>query len=484
MSKSGRFAPDFMIMQRRKEEEHRRVYDEKVKTDSSIGRVAHWEHKTSNRIEKNMVARKVNTMKRDLQDDLDQRRGRLARMLAEEDAKYTQELESLEETPDMRRDRLRARARELIRRREQEKREFANQMLERQFREDCDAFREFDGQALLKECMVVRDRALDERAEQRKLDKEEDAAWHTRLLDLVRKADEREQNDANRQLQLRSAMLRTLQDQVRELKERKEEDERLKQEEARLMKERFELDLAEARAKEKERAELFALKKVAIAKHNAVLKAEKEAEIRRQQEEDLVLLNAMLDKERQAEEAEIAYKGVLKKQAREYQAQLIELMKKEAVDEAASEAIRQAEQDKAWRKREEVWEQEKASREKLMKDVMIARREQLEARLQQNRNERMAALDDRERMMDEVVKMDKQNVLQAAIRKNIAKEHQREILGQVDEARNKMRREMELAALELEASRREEAAYQAKLERQMLVQGGPKNHGLKSTGLF
>jgi hypothetical protein len=41
-------------------------------------------------------------------------------------------------------------------------------------------------------------------------------------------------------------------------------------------------------------------------------------------------------------------------QAREYQAQLIELMKKEAVDEAASEAIRKAEQDKAWRKREEV----------------------------------------------------------------------------------------------------------------------------------
>jgi len=293
------------------------------------------------RIERNAVARKVNTMKRDLQEDLDQRRGRLAQMLAEEDAQYTSELENLEETPDMRRDRLRSRARELIRRREQEKREFANQMLERQFREDCDAFREFDGQALLKECMVARDRALDERAEQRLNDKEDEALWHTRLLELVRTADARESNDKNRSVELRSAMLRTLQDQVQELKNRKEEDERLKQEEARLMKERFELDLAEARAKEKERAELFALKKVAIAKHNAVLKAEKEAEIRRQQEEDLLLLNSMLDKERMAEEAELAYKGQLKKQAREYQAQLIELMKKEAVDEAASEAIRQ-----------------------------------------------------------------------------------------------------------------------------------------------
>ena len=49
MSKSGRFAPDFMIMQRRKEEEYRRTYDEKVKSDSTIGRVAHWEHKTSDK---------------------------------------------------------------------------------------------------------------------------------------------------------------------------------------------------------------------------------------------------------------------------------------------------------------------------------------------------------------------------------------------------------------------------------------------------
>jgi hypothetical protein len=35
--------------------------------------------------------------------------------------------------------------------------------------------------------------------------------------------------------------------------------------------------------------------------------------------------------------------------------------------------------------------------------------------------------------------MEKQKVLQTAIRNNIAKEHQREILNQVDEARNKMR---------------------------------------------
>ena len=59
-------------------------------------------------------------------------RAKLAAMLAQEDAQYSEELKQLEETPDMRRDRLKARARELIRRREQEKREFAQTMRERQ----------------------------------------------------------------------------------------------------------------------------------------------------------------------------------------------------------------------------------------------------------------------------------------------------------------------------------------------------------------
>lgn len=259
--------------------------------------------------------------------------------------------------------------------------------------------------------------------------------WHSKLLELVKKSENREAADKTREIDLRSEMLRTLEEQVRELKARKEEDARLKQEEARLMRQRFELDLLEAKQREEEKKKMFAEKKVAIAKHNLILRAEKEAEIRRQQEEDLALLNAMLEKERQAEEAEQTYKGQLKAQAQEYQAQLIELMKKEAVDEAASEAIRTAEQDKAWRKREEVWEKERAARERLMKDVMAVRRQQLDERLVQNKKEREIALLERERMMEQVEDMEQHNTLQAAIRKNIQKQHQFEIIKQVESAR-------------------------------------------------
>jgi len=69
-----KFAPDFMIMQRRKEEDQRSVFDLKKKTDSAIENYATWEHKTSGRIAKNAVAGQINTIKRDLEDHLNNRR--------------------------------------------------------------------------------------------------------------------------------------------------------------------------------------------------------------------------------------------------------------------------------------------------------------------------------------------------------------------------------------------------------------------------
>jgi hypothetical protein len=56
--------------------------------------------------------------------------------------------------------------------------------------------------------------ALEEKEERKRLQRAEDAMWHTKLLELVRKAESREATDKNRFLDLRSDMLRTLEEQV------------------------------------------------------------------------------------------------------------------------------------------------------------------------------------------------------------------------------------------------------------------------------
>lgn len=73
-NKSGKFAPDFMIMTRRKEEDHRRIFHEKCKVDDTLEIVASWEQKTTSKIQRNAVSNQVNTIKRDLLDHLNTRR--------------------------------------------------------------------------------------------------------------------------------------------------------------------------------------------------------------------------------------------------------------------------------------------------------------------------------------------------------------------------------------------------------------------------
>jgi hypothetical protein len=77
-SKTGRFAPDYAIMLRRREEDHRTVYNEKTRIDSKLENVAKWEHSTSARIERNVVSKQINTIKRDLEDHLNARRYRIS----------------------------------------------------------------------------------------------------------------------------------------------------------------------------------------------------------------------------------------------------------------------------------------------------------------------------------------------------------------------------------------------------------------------
>jgi hypothetical protein len=73
-NKTGRFAPDYAIMLRRREEDHRQLYNEKTRVDNKLENVAKWEHSTSSRIERNVVSKQINTIKRDLEEHLNARR--------------------------------------------------------------------------------------------------------------------------------------------------------------------------------------------------------------------------------------------------------------------------------------------------------------------------------------------------------------------------------------------------------------------------
>ena len=79
-----KFAPDFMIMMRRKEEDTRQVYEEKTKSDSTLQKYLNFQHSTDARIERNRSTLQTETIRKQMEDELNARRSRLALMLEEE----------------------------------------------------------------------------------------------------------------------------------------------------------------------------------------------------------------------------------------------------------------------------------------------------------------------------------------------------------------------------------------------------------------
>lgn len=96
-----------------------------------------------------MIQRRFEALKERREADLNARRQRLAEKLYAEDAALKQELVMSKETPEQRRAKLAARARELAARREAQRQEAAAQLYEQAFMENCDVLRETNSKRVL-----------------------------------------------------------------------------------------------------------------------------------------------------------------------------------------------------------------------------------------------------------------------------------------------------------------------------------------------
>ena len=89
------------------------------------------------------------------------------------------------------------------------------------------------------------------------------------------------------------------------------------------------------------------------------------------------LLEEAIRKEKEQEAHEKAVKDRMRREAMEYQRQLEEQMIKEKQDDSELEAIRRADTEKAWKKREDQWAREAAARAALLKEVNDTRELQI-----------------------------------------------------------------------------------------------------------
>lgn len=450
-------------------------------SDFAVNENAKWENRTHAMMQTQAVNAVARALKQKDQIHLQQRRAKLAMLLTQEDEQFREELASQSESSADRAKRLVKEARRLKAEREDKRRAFAEEQLERQWKEGCDDLRTIDSQFFKVHCNTEVLKQIDDkklRKQDALTDKQRWAAeWESERLKKVAMED-------TKQAKRHEALLdnrRDLKNQMDEQEAKKQADFQQLQREKAIFQKILEMDAAASQ--EKARVELERkrnLQKETVA-YNEQLQAEREAAYQRQREEDKRDLQQKMDEYREDTRRVENDKAAQRRDIIEFRAYLERRRAEERRMEKELERLVQEDLDRANLKRDMQWEKERLAREKLMKNVYEQRSEQLAARQADRvRAEEELYLEKRAAEI-EIQRAQEDELRQLQEEKAAAARRLRDLDSQVAINRERKRLQKEELEAELRAAEEAERVYKDKLEqfRFNTIEQSKRNYGIK-----
>merc|ERR1711988_1549643 len=252
--------------------------------------------------------------------------------------------------------------------------------------------------------------------------------------------------------------------QIDELAQRRADAEMVKWQEGETMRVQMEQQQLQAAKQGRERMVRQLAEREKVSSFNAQVSEERSKLMQLELEEDLRLLNTVLAKEKAEDEREKAEQEAHKAEMKEYGEQVKQMMIKEASNEAELEKLRQDDQERQWRKREEQWAREKAARDHLMREVIEERKRQIhrkEEKFAQSKEEEML---ERERLIAEMERLATIEEQQAFDRAQARKENQNIVVDQIQRKELVAREEAEQVEAERWLQARSEEEYRRRIE--------------------
>jgi hypothetical protein len=349
--------------------------------------------------------RRFEALKARAEATLDARREKLASMLFEEERALQAELMANQVTPEERHEALVQRARVLVAKREDERAQFAEQQLYRQWRAGCDGVRRGDSHAVLEKALAGRSAQVERKAAEKEAELREKVAFDQVYEQERLKKEARHARDVEERRKRDEEAVRLLNEQVMENRGRRAELDEAKR-----------CDVEELKAKwaaEEEKAKAEAAAKTEKAKKIAeelqVFNAQRRAEQERARAEEEDFKKKILDDamaQMAAEEArEAELKERKKEQDRLYREHLSALMVKGQLDESERDRLIEEQQAKYEAKRQEERDREERARANLMAEVFADRERQLAAKAAQRAAAVEDKIEERRRMEHEMAEM-------------------------------------------------------------------------------
>lgn len=454
-----------LIESRRKVENTYREMDSLIAHDRKVLQMANFENSTTQKIERKAKQQMFESKRKEYEENLVSRRKKLADLYNYEINLWRQEVLSRVETQEDRKARIMQRAYALRDAREKARQEFVRQRYDDQWRDSCDDARTLDSKATVIFMNQERLRQIQEKLERKQeLSRQENnflEAWNRQLDELERR--DREKNEYRQRVNMETSA--AIRKQIEDNMRAKETFYRnmMDEEQAELERLRSEIDAEEA-AKQRRTEEAHRLGREVMA-FNLENRKVRQEEAKIEAEQDAVLLDYALRKEREQIAAEEAKRNANRQAALQYRTYLEEQMIKEAEDTAFVDEIRRREEEKVWKARDDALQARDDARAYLLKLVDEGRQEQIRYKREHDERERTEDSKFVTKFMQDAADAVRQEREEAEARRRQAEMNNEQLQKQIQARR--LREEMEKQEAYLADK---EMKYREKLHQQRLAQ--------------
>ncbi|KAK2837294.1 hypothetical protein Q5P01_014506 [Channa striata] len=413
-------------------------------------------------------------LKEEKKASVEEHRNQLRAMLQEEQAHLDAEFSEVVPDSSTVACQLSKKTEELRTAREERRKKLAQELLREHWKKNNPELREFES-ALHKDHVVSQwQEQISEKKQQEVAEQEDkrhfeneyertrkEALERMKQAEQIRKEDERKRADE-------------LCKQMEELKLREEEATRLKREQDALLLQQWELEkIAEERRKAAERQKSSEMGYFLIRQYRAQLKSRAQR-VQEELEADRQILTALLEGEEEDRRMETVRRERAIADAASMKQVIEEQLQLEREREAEFDMLHRKEAQDVWEKRQAEWEKERKARERLMHEVLVGRQQQLEQKMQKNREAQEESLKRREELIQELEREREMRQREKEREEGRKTAQMQEINAQVEQHRQEQWREQHRIEQEEEEEREALRIEEEKLrlEMQMMAQKG------------
>jgi len=426
---------DHIIIQRRKEEAEHDFMEKQNNYYKMMDKKADFERATVDANIRYNLYKNYTQLKNIQREQFEKRQQRLAALFEKDRIEWAKLIEENRETVFDRIQCMKDEIKVLREKREAKIKKENENALYNLWRNNCHEIRGFESKLKEKETAAAQEQQIKQREIAKKAEMEYTKVWDALTENNRLKKVEYYNNEEKKRRNVGIFIGKCLQQQIEEIRKRKEEEEKFKK-----LQKQYDLERLRMLQLENERNEIIRKQnslntRREIEEFNKETARRKAEEVQKELEMDLKIINELKKEMDNDFEEETKKKKEIK---RDIDLFMEHIKKQKAIEKERQKQIDEAYLQEYNRRNKimyEKWKQEQLSRDKLMKEVMKAREEQINEKIEKNKQEQEENKREIEKLMENVRKYEEEKKIEAQKSIDNKRKYSKDLIEQMNDKR-------------------------------------------------